>query len=198
MSANSVVPGKSTTHGKKRFATPPVLRACLTLAMFAMATVLPAQTGGITGRVTEAETGRPIADVQIRITGTLAGTLTRSDGSYSLQTAPGRYALRAYRIGYNTRTDSVSVTENETVTKDFSLAPAAINLDQVVVTGTRASDRTVLEAPVPVDVLSSADIRQTGLTETSQVLQMLAPSLNFPRPSVNDGTDMYVQRRFAA
>jgi len=157
--------------------------------MMIVATSLGAQTGTVTGRVTDAENGQPISDVQIRITGTLQGALTRADGSYRLQVAPGRFAIRAYRIGFAARTDSVTVTAGGTATRDFSLARAAINIGQVVVTGTRALDRTVLEAPVPIDVLTSADIRQTGLTETSQVLQMLAPSFNFPRPSVNDGTD---------
>jgi iron complex outermembrane receptor protein len=42
---------------------------------------------------------------------------------------------------------------------------------------------------VPVDVLTATDIRQTGQAETSQIIQMLAPSFNFPRPSIADGTD---------
>ncbi|MGI9078080.1 MAG: TonB-dependent receptor [Gemmatimonadaceae bacterium] len=164
-------------------------RAAITLTFVLLAAALEAQTGSVTGRVTDAESGQPISDVQVRVTGTLQGALTRSDGSYRLQVVPGRFAIRAYRVGYSARTDSVTVTGGGIVTQNFSLPRAPINLDQVVVTGTRASDRTVLDAPVPIDVLSSADIRQTGLTETSQVLQMLAPSLNFPRPTVNDGTD---------
>ncbi|MFN2397715.1 MAG: TonB-dependent receptor domain-containing protein [Gemmatimonadaceae bacterium] len=161
----------------------------LGLASIAFATSLHAQTGTVSGRVTEAETSQPIADVFIRIAGTQQVTVSRSDGSYRLQVSPGSYSLRANRIGYGTVSHAIVVSAGQTVTQDFSLVRAPINLDQVVVTGSRALDRSVLEAPVPIDVLSAADIRQTGLTETSQVIQMLAPSLNFPRPSVNDGTD---------
>jgi iron complex outermembrane receptor protein len=83
----------------------------------------------------------------------------------------------------------VTVGGGATATQNFLLVAAPIGLDQVVVTGTRATDRTVLEAPVPIDVLSAPEIEATGRTETMQVIQMLAPSINFPRPSVNDGTD---------
>ena len=55
--------------------------------------------------------------------------------------------------------------------------------------GTRAAERTSTDAPVPVDVLSAAEIRQTGRTETAQIIQALAPSFNFPRATISDGTD---------
>src|ERR671917_1687651 len=45
------------------------------------------------------------------------------------------------------------------------------------------------DAPVPVDVLTAADIQATGLTETAQIIQRLAPSVNFPRATISDGTD---------
>ena len=38
----------------------------------------------------------------------------------------------------------------------------AKTLDQVVVTGVRASNRTSLDSPVPVDVLSEQDLRNAG------------------------------------
>ena len=59
----------------------------------------------------------------------------------------------------------------------------------LIVTGTRRSNRTVAESPVPIDVISAEQLRQTGLTETARVLRDLVPSLNFPQPSITDGTD---------
>ncbi len=59
----------------------------------------------------------------------------------------------------------------------------------LIVTGTRRSNRTVSESPVPIDVISDEQIRQSGLTETARVLRDLVPSLNFPQPSITDGTD---------
>ena len=47
----------------------------------------------------------------------------------------------------------------------------------------------MISAAVPIDVLSAADIQLTGRTETAQIIQAVAPSFNFPRTSIGDGTD---------
>ncbi|MDQ4079846.1 MAG: TonB-dependent receptor, partial [Gemmatimonadota bacterium] len=149
-----------------------------------------AQTmGTVTGRVSDASSGTPVADAQVRIVGTTIGVMTRSDGTYRVVLEPGSYELRVSRIGYAAARDSVRVDAGATATKDFRLDQTGLSLDQIVVVGSRRPDRTAVEAPVPIDVLSAEDLKNTGLTETSQVIQMLAPSFNFPRPSVNDGTD---------
>ena len=59
----------------------------------------------------------------------------------------------------------------------------------IIVTGTRRSDRTVADSPVPVDVISSDAIANTGQTETNRILNQLVPSFNFPQPSIADGSD---------
>jgi iron complex outermembrane receptor protein len=161
------------------------------LAISVMATVpaLSAQGSAITGRVRDASSAAPLPGALISALGSQRTTTSREDGTYRLAVNAGRYVVRVNRIGYAPALDTVTVTAGATVTQDFALVSAPLGLDHVVVTGTRAADRTVLEAPVPIDVFSEADIRETGRTETSQVIQMLAPSINFPRPSVNDGTD---------
>ena len=71
-------------------------------------------------------------------------------------------------------------------------APAAEpddSIDEVVVTGTRVAERTRLESLAPVDVLSEAELASQGTTELAEALSTAAPSLNFPRPSITDGTD---------
>ncbi|MGX9191468.1 TonB-dependent receptor plug domain-containing protein [Stenotrophomonas sp. Ker107b] len=67
----------------------------------------------------------------------------------------------------------------------------AKTLDTVIVTGTRAVDRTVLESTSPVDVLTAEDIRKAGVVngELGSALQALLPSFNFPRQSNSGGAD---------
>lgn len=60
----------------------------------------------------------------------------------------------------------------------------------IIVTGTRRTDRTVAESPVPVDVIGSEAITNTGYTEVNRILNQVVPSFNFPQPSVTDGTDV--------
>ena len=66
-------------------------------------------------------------------------------------------------------------------------APGVTQLDQVSVLGNRTQARTVLESPVPIDVLGADDIRSSGYTDISQILQALLPSFNFPHPTTPDG-----------
>ncbi|MDW2982640.1 TonB-dependent receptor [Rhodanobacter sp. KK11] len=67
----------------------------------------------------------------------------------------------------------------------------ARTLQQVVVTGVRASGRTALESPVPIDVLTPDDLRAAGAVngELGQALATLLPSFNFPRQSNSGGSD---------
>ncbi|HEY5722349.1 MAG TPA: TonB-dependent receptor [Allosphingosinicella sp.] len=59
----------------------------------------------------------------------------------------------------------------------------------LIVTGTRRTDRTVADSPVPIDVIGTEAIQNSGQTETNKILNDLVPSFNFPQPSIADGTD---------
>lgn len=67
----------------------------------------------------------------------------------------------------------------------------ATKLDTVLVTGARGNHRTLLDSPVPVDVLTAEDLRSTGTVggELGQALATLLPSFNFPRQSNSGGAD---------
>lgn len=70
-------------------------------------------------------------------------------------------------------------------------ADGATRLDAVIVTGTRATDRTVLESTSPIDVLDADDLRRAGAVngELGSALQALLPSFNIPRQSNSGGAD---------
>ncbi len=150
---------------------------------------LSAQGGGtITGRVT-GPVGEPLPGASVSVTGTTRGTIARSDGTYQITLPAGRYELRARSLGYAASADSVTVTSGATTTKNFAVERIATNLETVAIIGSRGQQRTVISAPVPIDVLSVADLQQSGRTETAQMLEAVAPSVNFPRPSIADGSD---------
>ena len=58
----------------------------------------------------------------------------------------------------------------------------------IIVTGTRRSERTVADSPVPIDVIGAKAINRTGQTETNKILNQLVPSFNFAQPSIADGS----------
>src|SRR5687767_11177676 len=63
------------------------------------------------------------------------------------------------------------------------------DVEELVVTGTRTEGRTRLESLAPVDVISDEALQRQGTTELGAALATLAPSLDFPRPAITDGTD---------
>ncbi len=156
------------------------------LALFLLPAALGAQ-GTLSGRVTAA--GEPVSGAAVVITGTGRGTQTRSDGSYRITLPAGRYEVRTRLIGFSSGRDSATIVNDQTTTLNFTVRRAAATLEAVTTLGTRGQERTVIDAPAPIDVLSSAEIKTTGRTETAQMIQAVAPSFNFPRTSIGDGTD---------
>jgi iron complex outermembrane receptor protein len=150
---------------------------------------LRAQTvGTVKGRVS-APNGEPLPGASISATGTLRGAIARGDGTYQFTLPAGRYEVRARVLGYAVSVDSITVSAGATITKDFSPQRVATTLETVAILGSRGEERTVASAPVPIDVLSVADLQQSGRTETAQMLQAVAPSFNLPRATIADGSD---------
>jgi iron complex outermembrane receptor protein len=55
--------------------------------------------------------------------------------------------------------------------------------------GSRGGARDALEADVPIDVITAAQLESSGFTELSKALMKLIPGFNSPRPTGHDGTD---------
>ncbi len=63
-------------------------------------------------------------------------------------------------------------------------------LDAMVVTGTRATDRTVAESMSPIDIISPELLESTATSDLATALARALPSLNYPRSAVGtEGTD---------
>ncbi|HET6528706.1 MAG TPA: carboxypeptidase-like regulatory domain-containing protein, partial [Balneolaceae bacterium] len=89
---------------------------CLFLIPFAAA-----QTGTLTGTVTDASTGEPLPGVNIFIPEVQRGAATNAQGEYTIEGLEfGTYELRASFIGYETYRAQIMIDE-ETVTHDIEL-----------------------------------------------------------------------------
>ena len=66
-------------------------------------------------------------------------------------------------------------------------AAEASDIEAVIVTGSRAKPRTVLESPVPVDAFTAEDIESISVTDTQDLLKTLIPSYTLTRQPISDG-----------
>src|SRR6059058_2071675 len=116
-------------------------------------------TGAVTGKVVDATTQQPLANVEVAIAGTPYRELSRSDGSFTLNGIPaGPYRLRASRIGYGSQTQEITVTPGGTTTAQVTLAPAAAILEPVVVTGYGTQRREAITGSVSTVSASAANV----------------------------------------
>ncbi|MGH7717780.1 MAG: TonB-dependent receptor plug domain-containing protein, partial [Gemmatimonadaceae bacterium] len=123
----------------------------------------PRLVGTVTGRVTDRTTGQPVVAAQVAVAGTRLSRLTDETGQYVLPgVLAGEREVRVMRLGYEAQTRAVTVVDGGSVALDFSLAPLASRLAEVVTTvtgdqrraevghviGTIDADSLVREAPV--------------------------------------------------
>ncbi len=122
---------------------------------------LVAQTGVLSGRVFDAETGDPVsgASVQVMRGGDqVAGGSAGEDGGFRFDVAPGTYAVVVTRLGYgDRRIDGVTVGGGETETVSVALASQAIELNPIVVSASREEEKA-LDAPADIITVSSEEI----------------------------------------
>jgi iron complex outermembrane receptor protein len=62
-------------------------------------------------------------------------------------------------------------------------------VEELVVTGSRAQPRSALQSLSPVDVVNATALERQGTTELGAALAVTVPSIDFPRPSNTDATD---------
>jgi len=128
----------------------------------------PVEMGAIVGQVTDAKTGRGLENADVALEGTKWRSQSGSDGRYRLaDVTAGTYTLVVRRIGYQRRSQSLTLAGSSDVTIDLGLEPSAIDLDEVVVTGTPGAvqRRTIGNALAKVDaadILQVAPIRNVG------------------------------------
>ena len=115
-----------------------------------------AQTS-ITGSVKDSK-NEPIPGANVKVAGDSAGTVTDSDGNFTLSTTKKPpFDLEISSVGYGTQKVSVS-SNNQKVTT--ILADEETKLDEIVVSASRTPER-VLESPVTIERMSLKEIKGT-------------------------------------
>jgi len=141
------------------------------------------------GKVTDTA-GMAIPGATLQVIGLKIGTSTDSNGAYALKFPnAGSFKLRVSFTGSQSIETEVKI-DNATKTQDFTLQDAKTTLDNVVVIGSRSSvPRTNIQSPVPVDLITTKDVKSFAQVDLTQILNYVAPSFSSNRQTVSDGTD---------
>jgi len=116
-----------------------ILGICL---LFVMTNGLLAQSGKISGTVTNAETGEPLAGANVIVIErdgesiSNRGAAADMEGNYFIvNLPPGNYTVRTSMMGYQAvKKTGINVDVNHTTTINFALEPTTVEGEQVTVT----------------------------------------------------------------
>ncbi len=133
--------------------------------------LLFAQRGSISGRVTDSTNDSPLIGANILIEGTNQGAATDIDGRYIIkQLNPGTYTIVVSYIGYQSSREKITLDNGQKILKDLTLQPEAIEMETYVVTASRRRER-VEDAPAAISVISKAEIRRESNTNLGDYLK---------------------------
>ncbi len=105
-----------------------------------------AQTRDISGKVTQAVVGTPIADVTVSIVGQQVGVRTNERGEFRMRVPSGEVVVLARQLGFKRQTIRLGPTES---TANFVLEKDVLQLEGVTVTGqATTTDRKVAATAV--------------------------------------------------
>jgi len=132
-----------------------ILPSALLLILLTSYAAFSAETGESTvllGRVVDAASGAPLANANVSVQGSAAGTMTMNDGWFSLRGAPDKpYTLVVSFIGYEPlllAVDPASVAPGESL--ELALQPTVYATEQIVVTASRyGSDLHLSQTNIP-------------------------------------------------
>ena len=135
-----------------------------------------AQTGTVSGTISDAGTGGPVSSAQVHIPALGAGVLSREDGRFALSGIdPGVHELHVDLIGFASVVQSVTVVAGETTTVNVQVHSTALELVEIVVTGTAFKESPVT-LPYSVAVSSRRSLAEQGSPQATDFFKNLSAS----------------------
>jgi len=153
-----------------------------------------AQTGTITGTVTDSMTQQALVGASVAIEGTQRATTTGPDGAFTLSgLAAGTYRLTARYIGYAPITQEITVSAQRSATATFSLARQAMVMDEIVVTGYGAQRRVEITGSIAAVNVEDANVGV--VTNADEMLQGRVAGVNITQNSGEPGAGVQIRVR---
>ncbi|MEM8599870.1 MAG: TonB-dependent receptor [Bacteroidota bacterium] len=136
------------------------MRLLLSLVLSVGLSAAALAQGTLSGTVTDAASGEPLAGVNVYLQGTTLGAATDADGMYSIPALrPGNYIAVVAFVGYVTA-EIPTVVSDGANTLDVALDERLFEGEEVVVSGTLTPEK-LTDTPATIEVISAEDIQYT-------------------------------------
>ena len=147
------------------------------LMMIAFALILivagavAAHGDAISGKITDAISGKPVPYATVQIEGTSLGGVANSSGRFEIKhVPPGTHTLIISSVGRESLKRVVITPVAINSTLDIQLQPALVEAGNIVVTGTR-TPRYVKDVPIFTEVVSRASIENKSAHNIFEALE---------------------------
>ena len=96
----------------------------------------------------------------------------------------------AGQVSIRSRSDVVAQNRKDEGEESVQEEDTSNALERIAVVGTRSSPRSVVESPVPLDIIGSESLRSQGNSDALSMLSTMVPSLNVNDQPINDATSL--------
>jgi len=148
-----------------------VTAAWLMLAFLVPLTSYGADTGTVTGRITDKADGEGVYGASVTLNGTTIGTATDLDGNFTLKNVPAApQKISVSIVGYGPTSQAVTVGAGQTATANITLSQTTIMASEVVV-GAAMYEQDRLDVPVTVNVVTAKQIKEEPNPTLDEVIE---------------------------
>ena len=110
-------------------------------ALCLMSALAWAQTGTVTGTVTDATTGEPLVGANVYLKGARSGTVADLDGAFTLVAPAGDQEIIASYVGYAAVSRRITIAAGGKMSLNFSLAHTCLLSEEIVVSASRKAEK---------------------------------------------------------
>ncbi len=167
----------------------------LSIACLLFSTTVFAQTGTLTGTVTDQSSGEVLPGVNIFLPDLERGSATNAQGTYTIQDIEyGTYLVRATYVGYTQFEQEVTI-DQEKVTFDIAMSAETQQLEDVVVTA-YGIEQSMNELPYSAQQMDTDELTQDRSSNFLNSLNGRVSGLKVNSSNVMGGSTNIVMRGY--
>jgi iron complex outermembrane receptor protein len=130
----------------------------------------------MSGKITDANTGKPLPGAALYIHEARTGTVADENGNYKTPGLPaGRYLVEISYTGFTSQVFTIDITTN--LSRNFALKETFAENENVTVTGV-ASATKIRESAQPVSIVKRSDLLQTSSTNIIDAISKIVPGVS--------------------